>query len=70
LKKIAIKATCFFCEEGIYVGEDKRMEALEFPYANIFFHKKCHSKIKDMLEYLSSDIPKLLKYIGSKTDAK
>lgn len=62
---------CFFCDEKIKWEKNKegrvpeiryKMEALEIPYKNLFFHIECHAKVENMLDYLMDNLEKVKLY--------
>ena len=51
------KKRCFHCEVNgknnvKIIGIDYKMVAIERPYINLFFHKKCYENIENMEIYL------------------
>jgi len=61
-QKEKIYSKCIVCDIQLEQEDDKFMVALEVPYMNLFLHKDCYNKIKDIL--LDFLIKNLEKYIN------
>lgn len=51
---------CFKCEKNISEGEPIFMYAIDIPYVNLWFHRRCFKEIENTTEeYLLSNYEKL-----------
>jgi hypothetical protein len=55
---------CFKCERAIKEKDPMFMYAIDIPYVNLWFHKKCFEEIENTTEeYLLSNYDKLNDFI-------
>lgn len=55
---------CFYCEKPIKEKDPMFMYAVDMPYMNLWFHKKCYDIIEDTTgEYILSNYDKLNEFI-------
>lgn len=56
---------CFDCEKAIKEEDPIFMYAVDIPYVNLWFHKKCYTKLEPLTEdYLLSNYDKLNQFVA------
>jgi hypothetical protein len=55
------KVKCFYC--GKEIDGLRSFMALDRPYVNLPFHRECYRSLDDELEYVTTNIERIIEYI-------